>query len=93
MESNFDKQSESTVDTLQTSYDYESVMHYDSYAFSTNGLQTIIPTKNSSAFIGQRIGMSPIDILEVQRYYNCVPTSNSINSCIVILLIFFIVQN
>ncbi|CAF2148968.1 unnamed protein product [Rotaria magnacalcarata] len=48
-------------------------MHYQANAFSANGLNTIIPTKNVSAVLGQRIGMSSIDILEVQRYYGCVP--------------------
>ncbi|CAF1549540.1 unnamed protein product, partial [Rotaria sordida] len=60
-----------------TSYDYGSVMHYEANAFSFNGLNTIIPTKNASAVLGQRIGMSPIDILEVQRYYGCVPTPSA----------------
>jgi hypothetical protein len=57
-----------------TSYDYGSVMHYQRDAFTANGQQTIIPTRNASAIIGQRVGMSEIDILEVQRYYGCVPT-------------------
>jgi len=70
-ENNFAKYSEVDIDLLQTSYDYGSVMHYESDAFSANGLRTIIP-KNATAVIGQRTGMSPIDILEVQRYYGCV---------------------
>lgn len=73
-ENNFNKYGEVDIDTLKTSYDYGSVMHYEADAFTTNGLRTIIPTKNASAVIGQRIGMSSIDILEVQRYYSCVAT-------------------
>jgi len=73
-ESNFDKYSELDIDTLMLPYDYSSVMHYGPYSFSKNGLRTIIPTYNASAVIGQRDGMSPNDILEVQRYYECVPT-------------------
>ena len=57
-----------------TDYDYGSVMHYEANAFSFNGLLTIIPTRNATATVGQRIGMSPVDILEVQRYYGCVAT-------------------
>ncbi|CAF0978559.1 unnamed protein product [Rotaria sp. Silwood1] len=71
---NFAKYSLSDIDTLMTSYDYGSVMHYQANAFSSNGLPTIRATKNVSAVLGQRLGMSPIDILEVQRYYGCVPT-------------------
>ena len=58
-----------------TSYDYGSVMHYEWNAFALNASgPTIIPTQNATAFIGQRVQLSPIDILEIQRYYNCVST-------------------
>ncbi|CAF3476694.1 unnamed protein product [Rotaria socialis] len=72
-EFNFEKYTKEDIDTLRTSYEYGSVMHYQANAFSANGLNTIIPTKDPNAVLGQRIGMSPIDILEVQRYYGCVP--------------------
>jgi len=72
-ENNFAKYGEVDIDTLKTSYDYGSVMHYESDAFTVNGLRTIVPTKDPNAVIGQRVGMSPIDILEVQRYYGAVP--------------------
>jgi len=55
-------------------YDYGSVMHYEANAFSANGQLTIVPTQNATAVIGQRVGMSEIDVLEVQRYYGCLPT-------------------
>ncbi|CAF2720988.1 unnamed protein product [Rotaria sp. Silwood2] len=72
---NFDKYNYSQVDTLMTSYDYGSVMHYERNAFAINDSGvTIIPTQNASAFIGQRVQLSPIDILEIQRYYGCVST-------------------
>jgi hypothetical protein len=51
-------------------------MHYESDAFAIDpNFPTIIPLVNRSAFIGQRIQLSPIDILEIQRYYGCVPTT------------------
>ncbi len=46
-------------------------MHYGRYYLSVNGESTIIPTKNTTAFIGQRITLSSTDIFEIQRYYNC----------------------
>ena len=74
----FEKYNDSTVDTQTTSYDYGSVMHYEWNAFAINRTApTIIPTLNASATIGQRIRLSPIDILEIQRYYNCVATPSS----------------
>lgn len=70
-----------------TEYDYGSLMHYESSAFTRNGLRTIIPIKNSSAVIGQRIDMSKTDILEVQRYYQCVPYDTAIATSNTIILL------
>ncbi|CAF1299048.1 unnamed protein product [Rotaria sordida] len=75
---NFDKYNDTQVDTQMTSYDYGSVMHYERTAFAINSsLPTIIPTQNTSAFIGQRVQLSSIDILEIQRYYGCVSTPSN----------------
>ena len=75
-EHNLDKHNLSDADTLSSSYDYESVMHYARDAFSVNGSFTIIP-RNSAATIGQRITLSPIDILQVQRFYKCQTTATT----------------
>lgn len=75
-EHNFDKHNLSDADTLSTSYDYESVMHYARDAFSGNESFTIIP-KNRAVSIGQRITLSPIDILQVQRFYECQTTATT----------------
>ena len=38
----FEKYNRSVVDSLGTPYDYLSLMHYDAYAFTKNGLPTIL---------------------------------------------------
>ncbi|KAM9851531.1 meprin A subunit beta-like [Aulostomus maculatus] len=70
VEYNFRKAEDS--DTQGVPYDYLSVMHYGPYAFS-NGNGTTITTKNP-AFqdkIGQRLGVSPSDMLELNLLYKC----------------------
>lgn len=49
-------------------YDYRSIMHYGSTAFSKNGQPTIVP-KQSGASIGQRSGLSAGDIAAVKFMY------------------------
>ncbi|XP_030622973.1 low choriolytic enzyme-like [Chanos chanos] len=68
MEHNFDK-----IATLNqnTAYDYGSVMHYHRYAFSKNGLATIVPIPNANVEIGGATEMSYNDILRVNRLYAC----------------------
>ncbi|KAL5279609.1 hypothetical protein ACFFRR_003910 [Megaselia abdita] len=51
-------------------YDYGSVLHYSSTAFSKNGNPTIIPLQNGQE-IGQRIGMSNKDIHKLNMMYKC----------------------
>ncbi|MBD5001990.1 hypothetical protein GUF49_10645, partial [Xanthomonas citri pv. citri] len=51
-------------------YDYGSAMHYDAYAFSSNGQPTIVPT-DPNAQIGQRLALSAIDIAKLKTMYNC----------------------
>jgi hypothetical protein len=70
MEYNFVKYTSSATDTLNTSYDYGSVMHYSRTAFSRNGLPTIEPIQ-SGVNIGQQLNLSTIDIQAVRRLYNC----------------------
>ena len=70
-EFNFAKYSVDDIDSLGLPYDYGSVMHYEGNAFTSNGQPTIIAKRNITSTLGQRVGMSPIDISEVQRYYGC----------------------
>ncbi|XP_037541704.1 low choriolytic enzyme [Nematolebias whitei] len=59
------------TDNLNTKYDYSSVMQYGKTAFGTDGKETITPIPDPNVPIGQRVGMSDIDILRVNRLYNC----------------------
>ena len=45
-------------------------MHYKSFEFSSNGKPTIT-AHQSNVVIGQREKLSPTDIAEVRRYYQC----------------------
>ncbi|HEX6044355.1 MAG TPA: M12 family metallopeptidase [Pyrinomonadaceae bacterium] len=50
-------------------YDYESIMHYSSMAFSKNGHPTIEALKPGGDTIGQREGLSAGDIAGVRALY------------------------
>nr|XP_033784661.1 embryonic protein UVS.2-like [Geotrypetes seraphini] len=62
----------SDQDTLGLEYDYSSVMHYGKFAFTTNYLKaTIKPIPNEFLAIGQRYGLSNLDVAKINRLYNC----------------------
>ncbi|XP_075463570.1 embryonic protein UVS.2-like [Ascaphus truei] len=53
-------------------YDYESVMHYARDTFTTTfGKDTIVPKPNRSVQIGQRYGLSSLDISKINKLYQC----------------------
>lgn len=54
------------------SYDYWSVMHYSKNAL-TNGKGSTVITRDPKFqdVIGQQYGMSPKDLQELNRLYNC----------------------
>ncbi|XP_069823912.1 hatching enzyme 1.2-like [Dendropsophus ebraccatus] len=65
------------TNNLGMPYDYSSVMHYDKYAFTTAYyLQTIQPLLNTSERIGQRLGLSNLDVAKINKLYNCNVCSN-----------------
>ncbi|XP_043258686.1 seminal metalloprotease 1 [Colletes gigas] len=67
-EHNFNKYDNNTVTDYGIGYDYMSVMHYSSHAFSKNGEPTITPRKEKVK-LGQRKGLSGKDILKLQKMY------------------------
>uniref|UniRef100_A0A8C4JA51 Metalloendopeptidase n=1 Tax=Dromaius novaehollandiae TaxID=8790 RepID=A0A8C4JA51_DRONO len=53
-------------------YDYSSVMHYGPHTFTnTTGKATIVPIPDESVHIGQRQGLSNLDVAKINKLYNC----------------------
>ncbi|XP_071824476.1 uncharacterized protein [Apostichopus japonicus] len=70
---NFIEHSNTEVDTMNTRYDYFSIMHYPLSAFSSNGQWTIQPLAlyHSYGAVGSRHDFSEQDISRVNQLYNC----------------------
>jgi len=71
MQHNFNKYAwGSTAFNQGSTYDYASIMHYGTTAFSMNGQPTMIP-RQTGADIGSALQLSPTDIAEVRQLYGC----------------------
>ncbi|XP_069824309.1 astacin-like metalloendopeptidase [Dendropsophus ebraccatus] len=69
--SNFEK-SDPETNNLAVQYDYQSVMHYGRYSFTNvPGQPTIVPKPDATVPIGQRYGLSSLDLLKINRLYQC----------------------
>ena len=69
---NFKKDSPWIFSNFNTPYDYYSVMHYEQYAFSKNGMPTIVPKDSRfSIVIGQRNALSNGDAKRINNMYEC----------------------
>ena len=68
---NFNKYSHGKLDYLGAMYDFQSLMHYGSRAFSKNGKRTIKALKQSGVEFGQRKGFSETDIQQLNALYDC----------------------
>lgn len=73
----FTKYDNTVVNTLNTPYDYASVMQYQKYAFTSNSLPTIEPLQ-ANIKIGQRYKLSTIDIQEIRLFYGCTATGSTL---------------
>ncbi|XP_075137794.1 embryonic protein UVS.2-like [Leptodactylus fuscus] len=74
---NFDKL---ITNNLGLEYDYGSVMHYDAWAFSnTSGQPTIVTIPRPNIPIGQRDGLSVLDVSKINKLYQCDVCSNLLN--------------
>uniref|UniRef100_A0A182JSR1 Metalloendopeptidase n=1 Tax=Anopheles christyi TaxID=43041 RepID=A0A182JSR1_9DIPT len=69
-EGNFQSYGTDRILNYGVAYDYDSVMHYNTHAFSANGQPTIVP-KAANVAIGQRVAMSPGDIQRIRNMYPC----------------------
>ncbi|XP_030622235.1 high choriolytic enzyme 1-like isoform X2 [Chanos chanos] len=66
---NFSKRN---TNTLNTPYDYSSIMHYGRTAFAIQyGVETITPIPDASVQIGQGQDLSDIDIQRINLLYGC----------------------
>ncbi|XP_041842016.1 low choriolytic enzyme-like [Melanotaenia boesemani] len=59
------------TNNLMTPYDFNSVMQYYKYAFSKNGMPTIVAKCDPNLDFGHAEQMSKNDIIRVNRLYNC----------------------
>ena len=57
--------------TNDVPYDYDSIMHYDAYAFSRNNRPTIEPLDDSVPLdrLGQRTHLSQLDLDHIKELY------------------------
>lgn len=68
---NFNKYSHGVVDTLKIPYDFESIMHYGTHSFTKNDLPTIRSVRTPDRVLGQRNGLTELDIQEINALYDC----------------------
>ena len=59
------------VDSLNTTYDYQSVMQYSKTAFGINGNVTMDPKQCGVFQLGQRVGFTQTDSKQAHMLYKC----------------------
>ncbi|VDM44031.1 unnamed protein product [Toxocara canis] len=59
-------------------YDYYSIMHYDSLAFSKNGLETLVAKRSEmTPVMGSAIDFSTVDLAKINQMYSCYTRTHS----------------
>jgi len=74
LEKNFQKYAVGTADYLGQPYDFNSIMHYPQTAFASDPTKYTIEINNTISTtpeIGQRKGLSDIDIRQIKRLFQC----------------------
>ncbi|KAL3068490.1 hypothetical protein niasHT_030781 [Heterodera trifolii] len=72
MDSQFDIVSSAIQDTLGEPYDYRSIMHYGSSAFSRNGRNTLEAVADEfTNVIGTAMELSEMDVSKIMKLYRC----------------------
>ncbi|XP_059837815.1 meprin A subunit alpha-like [Hypanus sabinus] len=80
---NFKLLGDDHITDLNTPYDYESVMHYPPFSFNKNAREPTITAKIPAFndIIGQRLDFSALDLLRLNRMYNCNSTLTMLDQC------------
>lgn len=78
----FEKLSPWEASSFGTPYDYFSIMHYNSHAFSRNGRPTIITKyEKFNGVIGQMQTLSYGDVMRIRNMYKCDCIQRGLKSC------------
>jgi hypothetical protein len=70
----FDRVPKSMINSMRVPYDFSSIMHYEETAFSRNSKPTIQlkgQWRSMTMKVGQRDGLSQLDILQAKTLYKC----------------------
>ena len=70
----FEKYSHGEIDKMNKDYDFKSLMHYSSTAFSKNGKATIVPVHPTQT-VGDAETYTALDIVEINALYDCKTSS------------------
>ncbi|CAL8394437.1 meprin A subunit alpha [Gadus morhua] len=83
MEHNFNKYNDDFITDQNTAYDYESIMHYRPFSFNKNDSAPTVTTKIPAFFniIGQYLDFSRLDVLRLNRMYNCSGPLTLLDQC------------
>ncbi|XP_072552084.1 meprin A subunit alpha-like [Salminus brasiliensis] len=83
MEHNFNKYDDSFITDQNTPYDYESIMHYGPYSFNADPRYPTMTAKDPelTKVLGQYNDFSSLDLLRLNRMYNCSAPLTLLDQC------------